>query len=110
MRIIFKDNDLEELVLYGSKATGKKYRKYARDPRFLKALNYQIAFIRAASTFESLLHIAPLHYERLKHEMAGYSSFRVSNDRVERVICVEQEDEIELEIITLDTTHYGNKK
>lgn len=109
MDIVFEDETLRELYEYGT-TKERKYIRYGRDRRFVSKLVRQINSIRAASSYEALEQISPLHYERLRHEYSGFSSFRVGNGYVERVICREHAEYIELRIIKLDDTHYGNKK
>lgn len=109
MKVVFDDKALQEIYEQGY-TKDKRYTKYCRDKKFIEKLVRQIETIMASSTYESLLMIPMLHYERLKHNYAGYSSFRINNSRVERVICKEHTDYIELTIIKLDDTHYGNKK
>ena len=49
-----------------------------------------------------------LHYERLRHRPE--SSVRIDNGRVERLIFTEHEEGIEVRLIEIDSTHYGNKR
>lgn len=107
MKVVFDDKALQEIYEQGY-TKDKKYVKYCRDRKFIEKLVRQIDIIVASLTYESLLATPILHYERLKHNYAGYSSFRINS--VERVICREHKDYIELTIIKLDDTHYGNKK
>ncbi len=109
MNIIFEDKALQELYEHGC-TSDKKYRKYNKDKKFLIYLARQIAAIKSAQTYEDLHKISPLHYEELKHQGGGITSFRINNSYVERVICREYGDYIELTLIELDNTHYGNKK
>lgn len=109
MKIVFEDNALKELYEYG-KTNDRRYIKYNKDKCFVKKLVLQINSIRAAQTYEDLYRISPLHYEKLKHMDSLTTSFRIGNKFVERVICKECIDCIELIFIKLDDTHYGNKK
>lgn len=109
MDIVFEDKSLQEIYEYGE-TKDRKYVKYARDKRFVSKLVRQIDSIRAAASYDVLEKIAPLHYERLRHDYSGLSSFRVGNEYVERVLCKEHKEYLELTIIKLDDTHYGNKK
>ena len=109
MKIVFEDEALRELYEYGT-TKDRRYVRYSRDKRFVSKLIRQINSIRGAKTYKMLSQISPLHYERLQHDLSGFSSFRVGNEYVERVICKEHTDYIELTIIKLDDTHYGNKK
>lgn len=109
MNIVFEDEALQELYECGA-TKERRYVRYSRDRRFVAKLVRQINSIRAAASYEALERISPLHYERLRHDYSGFSSFRVGNEYVERVICKEHAEYIELRIIKLDDTHYGNKK
>ena len=51
-----------------------------------------------------------LHYEKLRHQAeANRSSVRLVNGMIERLIFTEIDDGIEVELIEIDSTHYGNK-
>ena len=63
---------------------------------------YNVASITELSQFSFL------HYEKLKHRPE--SSVRLVNGMVERLLFTETEDGIEVELIEIDSTHYGNKK
>ena len=49
-----------------------------------------------------------LHYEKLKN--INKSSIRIANGLIERLIFTETENGIEVELIEIDSTHYGNKQ
>lgn len=51
-----------------------------------------------------------LHYEKLKYQVEPRSSVRIVNGMVERLLFTETDDGIEVELIEIDSTHYGNKK
>ena len=51
-----------------------------------------------------------LHYEKLKYQKDFMSSVRLVNGMVERLLFTETEDGIEVELLEIDSTHYGNKK
>lgn len=51
--------------------------------------------------------ISFLHYEKLKYR--AESSVRIVNRRIERLLFIEKEDGIEVTLIEIDRTHYGNK-
>ena len=109
MDISFEDKGLQELFEVG-KTKEQKYKKYSRDERFKAKLSRQINTIKAIETFEGLYRVSFLHYEALRHEYSGYNSFRIGNEYVERIICKEHTDKIELIMIKIDDTHYGNKR
>ena len=58
---------------------------------------------------EDLKRMSFLHYEQLKYDYSGSSSVRLLKSYVHRLIFLEHEDGIELELIEIDDTHYGNK-
>lgn len=47
---------------------------------------------------------------KVKHDYTGISSIRIVQNRVERLLFTENENKIEITLLKLDTTHYGNKK
>lgn len=52
-----------------------------------------------------------LHYEKLKYQRGkNISSVRIANGFIERLIFSETDDGIEIELIEINDTHYGNKK
>lgn len=109
MDIVFEDKGLQELYEYGT-TQDRRYKKYKKDKRFVSKLTRQINIIRSASSYEELRRISPLHYESLRHGYSGLTSFRVGNGYVERILCREKEEHVELILLELDDTHYGNKK
>ena len=107
MKIVFKDEALSELY-----ETGKtKYRKYKQICKNKKLVN---GYIRAVSIMydvestEDLKHFSFLHYEKLRNDPR--SSVRLVNGLVEHLLFTETDDGIEVELIEIDSTHYGNKK
>lgn len=109
MEIIFEDKSLRDIYEY-EETKDRQYVKYVRDKKFVSKLRRQIAIVRGAMSYEELRKAAPLHYEELKHEYSGCTSFRIFNNRVERVICRECNECLALILLKLDDTHYGNKK
>lgn len=107
MNVIFKDKDLEELIFYH---TSKKYKKYAKRTDFVKALTdiYEILYL--AENAEKLKQFGRLHYEPLKHQYSGCHSVRIRYDWVERLIVKEADGGITIEMLEINTDHYGNKK
>ena len=47
--------------------------------------------------------------ERLRHQWSGCSSVRLSNSYIHRLIFRETSDGLQVELIDIDDTHYGNK-
>ena len=105
MNIIFEDKDLEELVTTGH---NNKYKKYAKDSKFMQALVRDYNTMSSVSTTVILSQYSFLHYEKLKN--CDLSSVRVMNGRVERILFRETQAGLVITIIELDNTHYGNKK
>ena len=65
------------------------------------------ADLRAVGKTSDLLLLSYLHYEKLKG--VGMSSVRVMNGRVERLLFHEYDDGIEISLIEMDDTHYGQR-
>lgn len=108
MIVIFLDPALKQLYEEGK---SKKYKAYSRDARFLGAFQEVINTLRGVESTNDLPLFSFLHYEQLKHQGDDpKSSVRIMNGRVERLIFRELDGGIEIEIIELDDTHYGNKK
>jgi plasmid maintenance system killer protein len=106
MNIIFDDKDLEELITTGRNG---KYKKYTRNARFMTALATAYKYLCAVEYAGQLRPISFLHYEQLAGTN-GLSSIRVVNGMVERIIFREFDDGIRITVLSLDDTHYGNKK
>ena len=104
MKVTFEDTELESLVLAHR---SRKYKKYLRDAKFLAALDRVFDDLRAAAKTSDLQLISYLHYEKLKG--VGMSSVRVMNGRVERLLFHEYNDSIEISLIEIDETHYGQR-
>ena len=60
------------------------------------------------ATTQELRQYSFRHYEKLAHDPR--SSIRIVNGMVERLLFTETDDGIEVELIEIDSTHYGNKK
>ena len=106
LKITFSDDDLEELITTG-KNSGK-YEKLARDKKFVQRLAIVYSTMASVENTDGLKQYSFLHYEKLKH--VNQSSVRIMNNRVERLLFIENENGIEITIIELNNTHYGNKK
>ena len=48
--------------------------------------------------------------KKMKYLKEPLSSVRLVNGMVERLLFTETEDGIEIELVEIDSTHYGNKK
>lgn len=104
MKVTFEDIELEKLVLMHQ---SKKYKKYQRDSKFLSALDRVYFTMQEAPDANSLHFFSFLHYEQLRN--VGMSSVRVMNGRVERLLFHEYDDGIEISLIKIDDTHYGQR-
>lgn len=105
MKVVFADIDLKELIETGR---NNKYKKYARDKRFMKGLAIVYSIMLVVERADGLAAYSCLHYEKLRNN-AGISSVRVINGRVERILFRGTEDGIEITLIELNNDHYGNK-
>lgn len=106
IQITIADEDLLELITTG-KNSGK-YEKLARDKKFVQRLANVYSTIASVEKTDDLKQYSFLHYEKLKY--INQSSVRIMNNRVERLLFIENENGIEITIIEINETHYGNKK
>ena len=104
---VIAEGDLKELLTTGE---NRRYRNIVRNKELFNGLKRAVKLMMAADNIESLKFTSFLHYERLKHQLSGLSSVRLSNRYVHRLIFEEKEDLITLKLIEIDETHYGNKK
>lgn len=58
---------------------------------------------------DDLKQFSFLHYEKLRYQKEPLSSVRLVNGMVERLLFSETEDGIEVELLEIDSTLYGNK-
>lgn len=107
MNVVFKDNALEELYATG-KTKDSRYKKLCRNKRFVEDYIGVIDLMLSVDTVEDLKTYSYLHYEKLKYRIE--SSVRIDNGRVERLLFTEHENGIEVQLIEIDSTHYGNKR
>jgi plasmid maintenance system killer protein len=99
--IIFEDLDLQELIETGK---NRKYKVYARDPRFMQRLVTAYNTMRSVDHTSELSNYSFLHYEKLKYN--GLSSVRVIQNRVERLIFRETDRGLVITLLELNNTHY----
>lgn len=105
MKVFYEDEELRFLIETGK---SRKFKSFSKDRKFMLGLSRVTGVLLAAESTEELKAFSWLHYERLKH--IGLSSVRILNGRVERLLFKEIEDGVEIKIIEINTTHYGNKK
>ncbi len=106
MNVVFIDNALKELYETG-KTKSSRYKKLCRDRSFIVDYIGVVDLMFSVDKVDDLKTYSFLHYEKLKHRPE--SSVRIDNGQVERLIFTEHEDGIEVRIIEIDSTHYGNK-
>lgn len=106
MEVVFVDDALRELYEIGQTAD-KRYRKYARDRAFVRSYVEVLDTMRGVEHVSQLKSYSFLHYEKLRYRPE--SSVRIKNGRIERLIFTEHEEGIEIRLIEIDNTHYGNK-
>lgn len=107
MNVIIEDKDLELLFNH---QPSKKYKKLAKDVKFLERLDFVRDLLENEENVSVLSRYSFLRYEKLKENLSGYSSVRIMNGRVERLIFTEHEGGITIKLIELNQDHYGNKK
>ena len=110
MKITFREDALSELYETG-KTKDRKYKRICSNKRLLDGYIRAVKIMYDVNCTEELKSFSFLHYERLKYQKKEpKSSIRLANGFVERLIFTETDDGIEIELIEIDSTHYGNKK
>lgn len=107
MKIEFDDIDLKELIETGH---NKKYKSLSKVKVLMDGLLRAYRIMDVAPNVSVLAQFSFLRYEKLKYNYSGYSSVRLANGHVERLIFTEHDDGIRVRLVELDDTHYGNKK
>lgn len=107
MKVTFKDDALLELYEQGS-TKDRKYKHLSKNKKFIEGYTRAIGIMFDVASTEELRKFSYMHYERLKH--ISRSSIRPVNGLIERLIFTESEDGTEVQLIEIDSTHYGNKK
>ena len=87
----------------------RKYKDVERDHTLREGFFRAVRIMTLVKDVAELRSYSYLHYEQLKHEWSGYSSIRLSNRFVHRLIFMETPEGLEVELIEIDRTHYGNK-
>ena len=106
MKVIV-EGDLKELLLTGK---NRRYKNVANNRELFNGLIRAVNLMIAANDVGELKTASFLHYERLRFNLSGLSSVRLSNRYVHRLIFKEFNDHITLKLIEINDTHYGNKK
>lgn len=107
MKITFKDEALSELYETG-KTKDRKYKQLCKNKKLVDGYIRAVSIMYRTETTRELREYSFLHYEKLVHDPR--SSIRIVNGKVERLLFTETEDGVEVELIEIDSTHYGNKK
>ena len=103
MQIVFADSALRELFETG-KTKDKKYQKVQKNRKLLDG------YLRAVQVMQQVQHVDQLKaFSFLHYEYSGKSSVRLINGSIERLLFTECQDGILVELIEIDSTHYGNK-
>lgn len=109
MKITFKDKALSDLYEEG-RTEDSKYKKICRNVRLIEGYQRAVSIMYDIESTEELKYFSFLHYERLKYQKEPKSSIRFVNGMVERLLFTETDNGIEVELLEIDSTHYGNKK
>ena len=108
MQIEFASSALLELLKQVRQKT-EGIRKFRGTKKLLQGYQRVVQVMQQVSNSDELNDFSFLHYERLKHKYSGQSSVRLLNGSVERLLFTESQDGIVVEIIEIDSTHYGNR-
>jgi hypothetical protein len=110
MKVTFKDIALSELYETG-KTKDRKYKQICKNKKLIEGYIRVVSIMYDVDSTDDLKPFSFLHYEKLKYQRGEpKSSVRLVNGMVERLLFVETDDGIEVELIEIDSTHYGNKK
>lgn len=100
------DADLYKLY---TTSDNRKYKEICKNKELLSGFFRAVNAMMAAKDTNELKNISYLHYEQLRYQYSGLSSVRLSNRYVHRLIFMENNDELTLQLLEIDNTHYGNK-
>ena len=106
MEVMMPD-DLLELYETGD---NRRYRKIAQNNELFSGFVRAVRTMEFVENIEELKRFSFLHYERLRFGLSGFSSVRLSNRYIHRLVFKEFEGSILIELIEIDDTHYGNKR
>ena len=104
---VYMSEDLRELYTTGY---CNRYKAVSKNQRLLLGFFSAVEFLLAASNTSDLASVSKFHYEKLKYQYSGLSSIRLANGFVHRLLFREDEEGLEVLLIEIDDTHYGNKK
>ena len=110
MTVIFADAALETIYETGT-TTDSRYKKFCKNRKLVEGYRRAVVIMLGVESTEGLRDFSYLHYEKLKYQKDDpKSSVRIANGSIERLIFREMNDGIVVELIEIDSTHYGNKK
>lgn len=110
MKIKFKEDALSELYETG-KTKDQKYKQVCKQKKLIEGYTRAVKIMYDVDFTEDLKLFSFLHYEKLKYQQGEIrSSVRLVNGMVERLLFSETDDGIEVELLEINNTHYGNKK
>ena len=110
MKVTFKDTALTELYETG-KTKDRKYKTLCKNKKLVDGYIRAVGIMFDVDSTDQLRTFSFLHYEKLRHQRGTpISSVRLANGLIERLLFTETEDGVEVELIEIDSTHYGNKK
>ena len=103
---VWMNQDLLELYQSGK---SKRYKEVERNRELLDGFTRAVNTMMMVNSVSELSGFSYLHYEQLKYQWPGYSSVRLSNRHIHRLIFTETADGLEVKLIEIDDSHYGNK-
>ena len=110
MKVTFKEDALRELYESG-KTQERKYKIVCKKKKLVEGFQRAVSIMYNVESTDDLRVFSFLHYEKLKYQdREPKSSIRLANGMLERLIFTETQNGIEVELIEIDSTHYGNKK
>jgi len=110
MRVKFRDEALFELYDIGS-TKNRKYKQICKNKMLIEGYKRAVSIMFEAGSTNDLKKVSFLHYEKLKYQHGVVKgSVRLVNGMIERLIFYETDNGIEIELIEIDSSHYGNKK
>lgn len=104
---VLMTRELYELYTEGK---SREYKDVAMNKELYAGFVRAVRSMEFAEKVAALRQLSYLHYEKLRYQLSELSSVRLSNRFVHRLIFRELEDGIQVDLIEIDNTHYGNKK
>ena len=99
----------EDLLDLYEKGSSRRYKDVSRNPELMHGFLRAVKVMSDAVNVDELSGFSFLHYEKLRYQLSGMSSVRLSNRYVHRLLFREHPEGIEVCLIEIDDTHYGNK-